>query len=213
MSRKHPKKKSPFQKIVKSKIFHWIDFYGTPLFILIVPLFFVFKSFDIKESELKNIDVTVAEKPESTKERKNINNCFGDDYNHINIKTENFKRDFRISNFNYKASKSNWILGIQPNDKITLKILKEDFSELKDETYWNNYNNAYGLIKDGKSYINLDLRSELKSKDIRWLLIISLIGLIMFIYSFIRKPKIRMQTMIYISCSILIIVILIFNER
>tara|TARA_R110002051_G_scaffold307680_2_gene378850 strand:- start:2347 stop:2937 length:591 start_codon:yes stop_codon:yes gene_type:complete len=194
MSRRHPRKQSLYQKIIKSKTFHWIDFYGTPLLIILIPLFFVFKSYDISENELTSLDVTVDEKPEFIKERKHRNSWFGDDNYHINIKTVEFKKKFIIQSYVYNGTKTDLVRGIKPNEKITIQILKDDFKELNTETHLNNYNVVYGLIKNGKSYISLDLRSELKSKDMRWLLIISLIGLVMLINSFIKKPNEKMKT-------------------
>jgi lipopolysaccharide export LptBFGC system permease protein LptF len=211
MSRRHPKKKSLFQKIIKSKTIHWIDFYGTPILIIIIPLFFVFKSYEISEKELKNIEVTVSESPEFIKERKSRNSWSSSEQYYISIKTVEYEKEFRIQNTTYESTKKNWIKGIKSNDRISLKVLKTEFKELKEETYWNNYNKVYGLIKDGKSYINLELRSELKSKDMRWLFPISLIGLIMLIFSFIKKPKLKLKRVIYISCSILILILYLYN--
>ena len=206
MSRRHPKKKSLFPKII-----YWIDFYGTPILLIIIPLFFALKSYEISEKELKSIEVTVSESPEFIKERKSKNNWSNNEQYYINIKTVNYERVFRIQNITYDATQTNWVKGIKPNDRITLKVLIADFKELNDETNWNNYNNIYDLIKDEKSYINLDLRSELKSKDMRWLLPISLIGLIMLIFSFIKKPRLRIKRVIYISCSILIVILYLYN--
>ena len=211
MSRRHPKKKSLFQKIIKSKTIHWIDFYGTPIFIIIIPLFFALKSYEISEKELKSIEVTVSESPKFIKERKSRNSWLSDEQYYISIKTVNYEKVFRIQNTTYEATQTNWVKGIKPNDRIILKVLKTEFKKLKEETYWNNYNNIYNLIKDDKSYINLELRSELKSKDMRWLLPISLIGLIMLIFSFIKKPELKMKRVIYISCSILIVILYLYN--
>jgi|TARA_B110000116_G_C16537367_1_gene447075 lipopolysaccharide export LptBFGC system permease protein LptF len=211
MSRRHPKKKSLFQKIIKSKTIHWIDFYGTPILLIIIPLFFVFKSYEISEKELKNIEVTVSEIPEFIKKRKSRNSWASDEQYYINIKTVEYEKNFRIQNTTYNATQTNWVKGIKPNDRITLKVLKTEFKELKEETYWNNYNDIYDLIKDDKSYINLELRSELKSQDMRWLLPISLMGLIMLIFSFIKKPELKIKRVIYIACSILIIILYLYN--
>jgi hypothetical protein len=206
MSRKNPKKQSVYQKFIKSKTFHWIDFYGTPLFIMILPLFFIFKSYDITKNELKNIDVTVSQKPEFIRDKVKTTT-----YEYYIIRTLDFKKDFRINGLTYDSTNPDLLKDIKSNDKVTLKILKSDFKELNDETYWNNYNNIYDLIKNEKSYINLELRSELKSKDMRWLFPISLIGLIMLIYSFIKKPKLKMKRVIYISCSVLIVILYLYN--
>jgi hypothetical protein len=196
MSRRHPKKKSLFHKIIKSKIVHWIYIYGIPIMIFIIPLFYSLKSHEISEKELISVKVTVSENPEFIKIRKSRNSWSTIQKYFINIKTVNYKKVFRIDGFTYDATQTNWVKGIKPNDRIILKVLKADFKELNDETYINNYNNVYDLIKDEKSYINLDLRAELMSKDNRVLLPISLIGLIMLVYSFVKKPKFKMRGVI-----------------
>ena len=206
MSRRHPRKQSVYQKIIKSKTFYWIDIYGTPLLIILIPLFFVFKSYDIDQCDLMNIDVTISEKPEEVRKKVKYTT-----YESYVIKTINFKRDFKISGFTYDSTNGDILEDIKPSDKVTLTILKEQYKELKDKTYWNNYNDVLGLMKNGKQYVNLDLRTKLKSKDMRFLLIISLIGLIMLIYSFIKKPIVKMKTMIYISCSILAVILYLYN--
>jgi len=206
MSRRHPRKQSVYQKIIKSKTFYWIDIYGTPLLIILTPLFFVFKSYDIDQCDLMNIDVTISEKPEEVRKKVKYTT-----YESYVIKTINFKRDFKISGFTYDSTNGDILEDIKPSDKVTLTILKEQYKELKDKTYWNNYNDVLGLMKNGKQYVNLDLRTKLKSKDMRFLLIISLIGLIMLIYSFIKKPIVKMKTMIYISCSILAVILYLYN--
>lgn len=135
-------------------------------------------------------------------------------YRDIILSTKEYNREFKITDMTYEATdheafKSN----IKSGDSIELKVLKSEVSELNENSFWNNYNDVYGLTKNGRNFIDVELRTELKDSDSKWSYFFIAIGLIMLPYGFIkRKPLISMDKAITTICVLGLILILIVNR-
>jgi len=132
-------------------------------------------------------------------------------YRDIILTTEEYNKEFRIMSMTYKATNhEEFKTDIKSGDKIELNVLKSDVSELNKHSFWNDYNEVYGLTKDGKNYIDIELRTKLVDDDIKWGYIFVVIGLAMLPYGFLkRKPLISMDKVITTICVIALILILI----
>ncbi|GEC73618.1 hypothetical protein SAMN05443543_10815 [Flavobacterium flevense] len=135
-------------------------------------------------------------------------------YRDIILSTKEYNREFKITDMTYKATdheafKSN----IKSGDSIELKVLKSEVSELNEKSFWNDYNDVYGLTKNGRNFIDIELRTELKDSDSKWSYFFITMGLIMLPYGFMkRKPLISMDKAITTICVLGLILILIVNR-
>jgi hypothetical protein len=135
-------------------------------------------------------------------------------YRDIILSTKEYNREFKITDMTYEATdheafKSN----IKSGDSIELKVLKSEVSELNENSFWNDYNDVYGLTKNGRNFIDVELRTELKDSDSKWSYFFISIGLIMLPYGFIkRKPLISMDKAITATCILGLILILLENR-
>ena len=135
-------------------------------------------------------------------------------YRDIILSTKEYNREFKITDMTYKATdheafKSN----IKSGDSIELKVLKSEVSELNEKSFWNDYNDVYGLTKNGRNFIDVELRTELKDSDSKWSYFFIAMGLIMLPYGFMkRKPLISMDKAITTICVLGLILILIVNR-
>jgi hypothetical protein len=134
-------------------------------------------------------------------------------YRDIILTTKEYSREFKITSMTYEATNhEEFKTDIKSGDNIELKILKSEVSELNEHSFWNDYNEVYGLTKDGKNYIDIELRTELKDSDSKWSYFLVAIGLVMLPYGFLkRKPLISMEKAITTICVIGLILILIAN--
>ena len=134
-------------------------------------------------------------------------------YRGIILTTKEYSREFKITSMTYEATNhEEFKTDIKSGDNIELKVLKSEVSELNEHSFWNDYNEVYGLTKDGKNYIDIELRTELKDSDSNWSCFLVAIGLVMLPYGFLkRKPLISMEKAITTICVIGLILILIAN--
>ena len=134
-------------------------------------------------------------------------------YRDIILTTKEYSREFKITSMTYEATNhEEFKTDIKSGDNIELKVLKSEVSELNEHSFWNDYNEVYGLTKDGKNYIDIELRTELKDSDSKWSYFLVAIGLVMLPYGFLkRKPLISMEKAITTICVIGLILILIAN--
>jgi hypothetical protein len=136
-------------------------------------------------------------------------------YQDIILTTKEYRRDFKITGFTYKATNHRaFKANIQAGDKVELKIKKSELDHLNDNAFSNSYNDIYGLSKDGIEYVDNELRTELKDKDSRWSYLFVLIGLVMLPYGFIRgKPLIGLKRAVIVTMIIGLIFLLIYIKK
>lgn len=134
-------------------------------------------------------------------------------YRDIILSTKEYSREFKITSMTYEATNhEEFKTDIKSGDIIELKVLKSEVSEQNEHSLWNDYNEVYGLTKDGKNYVDIKLRTELKDSDSKWSYFLVAIGLVMLPYGFLkRKPLISMEKAITTICVIGLILVLIAN--
>lgn len=157
------------------------------LLIIFVFLYIAIRDNSIPNNELTTISVTLKDTPKYDEyEIKSTT------YREIILLTREFNREFRIDGNTYRATnhhalKSNIVAG----DRVELKVKTSELEHLNESSFWNKYNDVYGLSKNGSSYIDMELRTELTDEDSKWSYCFVILGLIMLPYGFIKgKPMI-----------------------
>ncbi len=169
-------------------------------------LYVALRNNSIPNNELVSINVTLKISPKYDEYKIKSTT-----YRDIILTTKEYDREFKITSMTYEATdheafKSN----IKFGDSIELKVLKSEVSELNENSFWNDYNDVYGLTKNGRNFIDAELRTELKDSDSKWSYFFVAIGLIMLPYGFMkRKPLISMDKAITTICILILIFILI----
>ncbi|CAM3052009.1 hypothetical protein SAMN05444143_1354 [Flavobacterium succinicans] len=172
-------------------------------------LYLALRDNSLPNNELASINVTLKSYPKYDEYKIKSTT-----YRDIILTTKEYNREFKITSMTYEATnheafKSN----IKSGDSIELKVLKSEASELNENSFWNDYNEVYGLTKNGKNYIDIELRTELKDSDSKWSYFLVAIGLIMLPYGFMkRKPLISMDKAITSICVLGLILILLENR-
>ena len=172
-------------------------------------LYLALRDNSLPNKELASINVTLKSSPKYDEYRIKSTT-----YRDIILTTKEYNREFKITSMTYKATdhesfKSN----IKSGDSIELKVLKSKVSELTENSFWNNYNDVYGLTKNGKNYIDIELKTELEDSDSKWSYFGVALGLIMLPYGFMkRKPLISMDKAITAICVLVLILIVIENR-
>jgi hypothetical protein len=189
---------------------------GERFLVIAISLIFVFVSLywslrdnSIADNELSTILVTLKETPKYDEYK--IKSAT---YRDIILTTKEHKREFKITGMTYKATDHNaFKSNIFAGDEVTLSVKKSELNNLDKNTYWNNYNDVYGLSKNGSSYINMEIRTELINKDSKWAYFFVIIGLIILPYGIINgKPLISMDKAITTTAVIGLIVMLIIRR-
>ncbi len=197
-------------KDIKSHSRDWdtAPWYGKVL-LLAVPLFFILGSLyvavynsDITDEDLTYQRVTLLEAPLLS----------GGKHTSIELKTKEFSTTLTISGITYKACFKEGILNqINANETITVRILKDDTSELNETSFFNSSVCIYGLSKDGNAYIDLDLKNKLQKEDNQWAYIGVGFGLIMAFYIFSKyQPKLEMDDALGIYSITFILILLLW---
>lgn len=172
-------------------------------------LYVALRNNSLPNNELVSINVTLKSSPKYDEYKIKSTT-----YRDIVLTTKEYNREFKITDMTYEATdheafKSN----IKSGDRIELKVLKSEVSELDENSFWNDYNDVYGLTKNGRNFIDVELRIELKDSDSKWSYFFIAIGLIMLPYGFIkRKPLISMDKALTAICVLGLILILIINR-
>lgn len=177
--------------------------------IIILSIFFLKKDNSINESNLTELQLTLKESPKFIERQ-------GKTPAHIIITSKEYKKDFHISNFEYKTIDLELFKkSINKNDSIRIKIDNSDKYKLNRETIVNNFTYVYGLEKNNSQFIDLEKTKKLKDEDTKIAFFILGLGLIMLPYAFIRRNvELRFEMMIltYIFLSAIIYSILKANK-
>ena len=189
---------------------------GTRIFIIATSLTFVFsflylalRDNSLSDNELSTIYVTLKATPKYDEYKIKSTT-----YRDITLITKEYQREFRITAMTYKATDHNaFKANVLAGDKVELKVKKTELDDLNESTFWNNYNDVYGLSKNGKDYVDIELRTELTDKDSKWSFFFVIIGLVMLPYGFIKsKPLISMDNAITAVAVIGLIIMLIVSK-
>ncbi|PRZ19245.1 hypothetical protein [Flavobacterium granuli] len=205
-NQKKTSKLKPYKPITKSDR---IIIISIALVIIFSFLYVALRDNSLPNNELASINVTLKSSPKYDEYKIKSTT-----YRDIILTTKEYNREFKITDMTYEATdheafKSN----IKSGDRIELKVLKSEVSELDENSFWNDYNDVYGLTKNGRNFIDVELRTELKDSDSKWSYFFIAIGLIMLPYGFIkRKPLISMDKALTIICVLGLILILIINR-
>ena len=205
-NQKKTSKLKPYKPITKNDR---IIIISIALVIIFSFLYVALRDNSLPNNELVSINVTLKSSPKYDEYKIKSTT-----YRDIVLTTKEYNREFKITDMTYEATdheafKSN----IKSGDRIELKVLKSEVSELDENSFWNDYNDVYGLTKNGRNFIDVELRTELKDSDSKWSYFFIAIGLIMLPYGFIkRKPLISMDKALTTICVLGLILILIINR-
>jgi hypothetical protein len=205
-NQKKTSKLKPYKPITKSDR---IIIISIALVIIFSFLYVALRDNSLLNNELASINVTLKSSPKYDEYKIKSTT-----YRDIILTTKEYNREFKITDMTYEATdheafKSN----IKSGDRIELKVLKSEVSELDENSFWNDYNDVYGLTKNGRNFIDVELRTELKDSDSKSSYFFIGIGLIMLPYGFIkRKPLISMDKALTTICVLGLILILIINR-
>jgi hypothetical protein len=196
-------KLKPYKPITKSER---ITVVSISLAFIFSFLYLALRDNSLPNNELSSINVTLKNPPKYDEYRIKSTT-----YRDIILITNEYNREFKITSMTYKATdhealKSN----IKSGDSIELKVMKSELNKLNENTFWNDYNDVYGLSKNGKNYIDIDLRTELENSDSKWAYFFVAIGLVMLPYAFMKsKPLISINRAITIIFALGLILLLI----
>jgi hypothetical protein len=189
---------------------------GARIFVIAYSLTFIFlflylalRDNSIPNNELSKIYVTLKDTPKYDEYKIKSTT-----YRDIILTTKEYNREFKITGMTYRATDHNaFKSNIFAGDKLELKVKKSELDNLDESTYWNNYNDVYGLSKNGSSYVNIELRNELTDKDSKWSYCFVILGLVMLPYGFIKgKPIIRMDKAVTATAVIGLIIFLLIGK-
>ncbi len=189
---------------------------GERIFAIAVSLTIVFfflylahRDNSLPEDELSSIYVTLKDTPKYDEYQIKSTT-----YRDIILTTKEYQREFKITAMTYNATNHDaFKTNVFAGDKVELKVKKSDLEDLNDNTYWNNYNDVYGLSKDGINYIDIKLRTRLIDIDSKYAYFMVVFGLVILPYGFIkRKPYIDFDTAIAATAIIGLIVLFIAHK-
>jgi hypothetical protein len=202
---KRPNLKRKKKEYVPPTVTERIIILGFGLILVIGSLYLGLRSNNISEDELQNIKVTLTEEPEF-----DVYQIKSTTYRDIILRTKEHNREFKITGITYESTDKEALKKeIKKGDIIELKLFADDIDEIDDNSYFNNYNTVYGVIKGTKSYVNLSDREELSDNDSSWAFGFTALGLIFIPYGLIkRKPIISIETAVYSLVFVGLIIIL-----
>jgi hypothetical protein len=189
---------------------------GTRIFVATFSLTFIFlflyfaiRNNSIPNNDLSTIYVTLNDQPKY--DEYTIKSTT---YSDIILTTKEYNREFRITGTTFKATEHNALKSnVFAGDSVALKVMKSELGNLNESSFWNKYNEVYGLSKNGRSFIDIDLRTELKNKDSKWNYGLVIFGLVMLPYGFIkRKPLISIEKAVTATAVIGLIIFLLMGE-
>ena len=177
------------------------------LIMISIFLYFALRNNSIEDKDLQKVKVTLKDAPQYDSYKIKSTT-----YRDIVLKTHEFEKVFKITGMTYRATDHKTLKdSIFAGDIIEIKVKSEDFAKLNSTTIVNNYNEVYGLKKNGVEYIDLDSRTRLKDKDSYWAYCFVLLGAILLPYGFIKgKPKISMPNaalLIFVLAMVMIFIL------
>lgn len=151
------------------------------LLIIISSCYVSFKDHNDYEIEYETIDITFKSKPKFEKWRGN---------REINFYSNEYKKQFIVSNFNYEASNKHAILNdFNINDKVTLEVDKNEVKNLNNESFFDKTCGVYKLYKNGYNYIDSNMAENYYHHDYKYFFIISISGIILIVNAFNKNVK------------------------
>ncbi|WP_255077227.1 hypothetical protein [Lacihabitans sp. CCS-44] len=171
-------------------------------------LYLALRDNSLPDNELSTINVTLKDTPKYDEYKIKSTT-----YRDIILTTKEYQHEFKITAMTYKATDHNsFKANIKVGDRVGLKIKKSELDNLNKGSFWNDYNDVYGLKKDGINYINLELKTELEDKDSKWSYFFVVVGIVMLPYGFIKnKPLISMDRAVTLTMILGLILLLIFD--
>ena len=199
-------KRTPYEPVSKGARMFVI---ATSLTIVILFLYLALRDNSLPDNDLSTIYVTLKDTPKYDEYKIKSTT-----YRDIILRTKEYQREFKITAMTYNATDHNALkANVLAGDKVELKVKKSELDDLNENTFWNNYNDVYGLSKNGNSYVDIELRTELTDKDSKWSYFFVIIGLVMLPYGFVKtKPIISMDKAITSTVVIGLIIMLIVSR-
>lgn len=169
-------------------------------------LYLALKDNSIDERELISINVILKETPEY-----DVYKIKNTTYRDIIIITKQYQKEFRITAMTYEAANHTLFkASVFAGDTVELKTKKSAVSDLNKNTSFNNYNEVYGIIKNGTNYVDLNKRTKLLDKDSNWAYFLVIWSLVLLPYGFIKnKPIIAIRTTMLIMAVIGLLILII----
>src|SRR5690606_22959311 len=115
-------------------------------------LYLALRDNSLPDNELSTIYVTLKDTPKYDEYKIKSTT-----YRDIILTTKEYQREFKITAMTYKATDHNaFKANVLAGDKVELKVKKSELDDLNENTFWNNYNDVYGLSKNGNSYVDIE---------------------------------------------------------
>lgn len=151
--------------------------------IILSILFYVFiRDGTIKEQDLVNVEITLKENPMYLE----------GNYRGVVLYALEYSKIFTIKLTPFEALNKDFKTEIKKGDRVIVQMLKSDVKLVNHENFNKHDNKVYNLMKNKKSYIDINYVNGLIIKDKQFTLPFILIGLLFIIYAFIKqKPLIN----------------------
>lgn len=107
-------------------------------------------------------------------------------------------RGFSVKNKEYKCVDNREVLrDFKKGDTVTIKIMKRDVGNFNKSDWFIQYTSIYGLMKRGKTYLSLDCRNKVATKDakagVKASISTAILSLLFALFIF--KPKTKYQAL------------------
>ncbi len=185
-----------------------ILFIAVPLFIMAISIYDFMRDTSITDKDLKTLNVTLKAAPTYVQKRgRGSHSC-------INIRANGYPCNFNIYLLKFEATNTNGVYTeLFKNDRISLRLLNDDYEELKNETDSDDNFTIYGLNKEGTSYIDLDLVNKFNEEDNHYTLLGVFFALAILPYIFLRKePKMDLRTVVFIVVVVFSIILYLIHK-
>lgn len=163
-------------------------------------------SFKILEDDLATIDGLVLAANPTYIERHGKGT-----HEHIEFQIRDYSKIFQITRFDYDCSVSDSLIlnDIKTNDTISIKILKETFTDLKNNNISYTHIDIHSLVFRDQEYLDLDCRNEKQKNDGRFgMYACFILSPVLLLTGFIKNQPKFGKTKIDLSLVLIIILLL-----
>ena len=135
-------------------------------------------------------------------------------HEHIEFRVKNYAKVFEITKFDYECSVPDSVIlnGIKANDTISIKILRQTYTDLQNDNISYSNIDIHSLVFKGQEYLDLNCRNEKQKNDGKLGVYVCFImsPLLILTGLFKNEPKVGKIKIDISLVLVLILVILIF---
>ncbi|MDI1234226.1 MAG: hypothetical protein PSX81_08090 [bacterium] len=185
-----------------------ILFIAFPILLMAFSIYGFMRDISVSDKDLKTLNVTLKAAPTYVKKNGRGSSAY------INIRANGYPCNFNIYSLKFEATNTNGVYTeLFKNDRISLRLLNDDYEELKSDPESDDDISVYGLSKAGTSYIDLNLVNKFNEEDNHYTLLGVLFALSILPYIFLRKePKMDLRTVVFIIVVVFSIVLYLIHK-